>query len=178
MSRCCGGAHVRHPESAPRAARRGAPGSTTPARSWLRLASPAGTRVATSGMPRCCWSSVTGSLSLDILGTPASAGNVGEYPFWDPSPFTPALSGLVAVFHDAHEELIPFYDVQGRTVLTVEDEAVCCLALTDKLRDVKRIVYRSCGRVINFYSPSPGSRSICWSWICRCNSCDSSRWTS
>lgn len=57
-------------------------------------------------------------------------------------PFTPAPPGLTAVFHDGHEEPIPYFDLDGRPVLVFQDEAVCYLTLTDHHRDVKRVEYR------------------------------------
>lgn len=57
-------------------------------------------------------------------------------------PFTPAPTGLVAVFDDGREQPVPFYDVHGRAVLMDPGDVTCDLVLAETIADLKRVDFR------------------------------------
>lgn len=66
-------------------------------------------------------------------------------PFGPPlaGPFTPAPTGLVAVFSDGREQPVLFYDVHGRAVLIDFDDVTCDLVLAETVTDLQRVEFRS-----------------------------------
>jgi hypothetical protein len=69
---------------------------------------------------------------IDVrLGGPPLAG-----------PFTPAPTGMVAVFSDGREQPVLFYDVHGRVALMNLDDPCCDLVLAETLPDMRRVEFR------------------------------------